>query len=405
MIKYGDNSYEAQEAIEWLVEVGLLTERPPYFDVACIQVTKNLQKALNVQPTGEFSESLYGLYSYHANKFSIMTLAIDNSSDMSTRAVVKPDDDTYAKIAYTHYNTTITGYAVKEKVWIYSTFNQNTGRCHDPLKQIEQSHKCAIVGKYQNGVWKVKLAGGGYGYILGENLSLWSSLETPQAKPNNGNNTNTNSGNDTSTTYDNSNITTNNNNTTNTDTPNVNVVTVKPLEAPEGTPFVPSTLDVSMEFPCYIVNLITGTTIEFPHLPEEISFSKGTVFEEIATKGRFEPWLAYSGSSSPSVSVSMLVDANTCPNNNLEQFLYKVEALAYPLYNNKVISPKCYFYSMGFELEGILESIDITRKLPIINGYYSSAEISFNFKGASQVTQDASKIESHDISASTNAQS
>lgn len=150
--------------------------------------------------------------------------------------------------------------------------------------------------------------------------------------------------------------------------------------------FEESVVKQLQKIPCYIVNLITNNEdgdgiVYFPHLPEEFSYSKSNSWEETATKGRSEPFQGYSGSSGLSMDVSLTISADYAIGGNIDRILDRLEALAYPRYSDagRIIPPKCFFRCASFSLEGILESVSISRRLPIINGRYSLADISLSF--------------------------
>ena len=152
--------------------------------------------------------------------------------------------------------------------------------------------------------------------------------------------------------------------------------------------------------PCYVVNLLTNDkfgagVIYLPHLPEEFSYSKGNTFDETATKGRSAPFYSYSGSTALTVDVSVTISADYCENNDIEKVLAKIEALAYPRYGNTVVPPKSFFRCGSFSVEGILTDVSITRKLPIINGSYSLADVSFNFVETQPKARNAMDVQSN----------
>ena len=148
--------------------------------------------------------------------------------------------------------------------------------------------------------------------------------------------------------------------------------------------FDESQVEQKQEIPCYIVNLITNNAgsgvVYFPHIPEEFSYAKSNNFEEMETKGRSEPFQGYNSSSALTVDISVTISADYCENHDIDTVLQKLESFAYPRYSEagRIIPPKCFFRCATFSVEGVLESINITRKLPIIDGKYTIAEVSLS---------------------------
>ena len=152
------------------------------------------------------------------------------------------------------------------------------------------------------------------------------------------------------------------------------------------------------EFPCYIVNLLTnnedsnGGTVFIPHIPEEFSYTKGNVYEEQLTKGRSEPFQGYTGSTAVTTNVSFVVTADYAPNNDIDLVLNKLEALCYPRYGSIVKPPKAFFRCGTFTTEGIVTELTITRRLPIIDGKYSQAEVNISFTETHAESVSASEV-------------
>ena len=148
--------------------------------------------------------------------------------------------------------------------------------------------------------------------------------------------------------------------------------------------FDESQVEQKQEIPCYIVNLITNNAgsgvVYFPHIPEEFSYAKSNNFEEMEIKGRSEPFQGYNSSSALTVDISVTISADYCENHDIDTVLQKLESFAYPRYSEagRIIPPKCFFRCATFSVEGVLESINITRKLPIIDGKYTIAEVSLS---------------------------
>lgn len=148
--------------------------------------------------------------------------------------------------------------------------------------------------------------------------------------------------------------------------------------------FDESTVAQKQEVPCYIVNLITNDgsgsgIVYFPHNPEEFSYSKSNNYDEQTTKGRSEPFYSYANSSGLTVDINVTLSYDFCKG-DIDKELLKLEALTYPRYSDsgRIVPPKCFFRCATFAVEGIVTDLSITRRLPLINGRYSLADVSLS---------------------------
>ena len=163
--------------------------------------------------------------------------------------------------------------------------------------------------------------------------------------------------------------------------------------------FDESQVEQKQEIPCYIVNLITNNAgsgvVYFPHIPEEFSYAKSNNFEEMEIKGRSEPFQGYNSSSALTVDISVTISADYCENHDIDTVLQKLESFAYPRYSEagRIIPPKCFFRCATFSVEGVLESINIVRKLPIIDGKYTIAEVSISIIETHPTSVSAKTVE------------
>lgn len=148
--------------------------------------------------------------------------------------------------------------------------------------------------------------------------------------------------------------------------------------------FDESTVAQKQEVPCYVVNLITNDgsgsgIVYFPHNPEEFSYSKSNNFDEQTTKGRSEPFYSYANSSGLTVDINVTLSYDFCKG-DIDKELLKLEALTYPRYadSGRIVPPKCFFRCATFAVEGIVTDLSITRRLPLINGRYSLADVALS---------------------------
>ena len=167
----------------------------------------------------------------------------------------------------------------------------------------------------------------------------------------------------------------------------------------EQADFDESLVEQKQEIPCYLVNLITNNNgsgvVYFPHIPEEFSYSKSNNFEEMEIKGRSEPFQGYNNSSALTVDISVTISADYCENHDIDSVLQVLESFAYPRYSEagRIVPPKCFFRCATFSVEGVLESINIVRKLPIIDGKYTIAEVSISIIETHPTSVSAKTVE------------
>ena len=167
----------------------------------------------------------------------------------------------------------------------------------------------------------------------------------------------------------------------------------------EQADFDESQIAQRQEIPCYLVNLITNDggsgVVYFPHIPEEFSYSKSNNFEEMEIKGRSEPFQGYNNSSALTVDINVTISADYCENHDIDSVLQVLESFAYPRYSDagRIVPPKCFFRCATFSVEGVLESINIVRKLPIIDGKYTIAEVSISIIETHPTSVSAKTVE------------
>ena len=167
----------------------------------------------------------------------------------------------------------------------------------------------------------------------------------------------------------------------------------------EQSDFDESQIEQKQEIPCYLVNLITNNNgsgvVYFPHIPEEFSYSKSNNFEEMEIKGRSEPFQGYNNSSALTVDINVTISADYCENHDIDSVLQVLESFAYPRYSEagRIVPPKCFFRCATFSVEGVLESINIVRKLPIIDGKYTIAEVSISIIETHPTSVSAKTVE------------
>jgi hypothetical protein len=153
-----------------------------------------------------------------------------------------------------------------------------------------------------------------------------------------------------------------------------------------------------LDFPCYIQNLLTGTTIRIPSMIEDISWSKGNNYDEIETKGRSASYLGYSNSSSKTMEFSFIVNIDILQkiNEDIDSYSNKLEALAYPRYGSYTVPPKAFFRCGSIKLEGVVTEVSVVAKPPIIDEKYSILEVSISMTETYDEGMSATTIEAGD---------
>ena len=159
----------------------------------------------------------------------------------------------------------------------------------------------------------------------------------------------------------------------------VNENTIQTDNATTQQTFKESDADLSgLNFPAYIQNLLTGTTIKIPVMIEEVSWTKGNNYDETETKGRSASYLGYANSTSKTLSFSFTITEDLVIGESLYSYCNKLEALAYPRYGSYIAPPKAFFRCGDIKLEGVVTEVSVTLKPPIINNVYTIAEVSIS---------------------------
>lgn len=148
--------------------------------------------------------------------------------------------------------------------------------------------------------------------------------------------------------------------------------------------------------PCYVKNLVTGTTIEFRQgMPEGLSDSASASFEPAEIRGRSNQLQGYSSTESRTISFSYEFHEELEPE-GLLTLVARIKALEYPGYASVVEPPKCYL-RLGNAVRGtfICNSADVSY--PENGGtrddYFLKADVSFSFIETSDFARSAAEIE------------
>lgn len=150
----------------------------------------------------------------------------------------------------------------------------------------------------------------------------------------------------------------------------------------------------SEDISCFITNLNTGTVIEFGLLsPDEVSDSNSANFEDISIRGRSSPLKGYDSTGPRSISFSIELAADLCPQ-GLVQTVRRMQALLYPHQQTVIVQPRCLFVLGDFlNITGVPQSVDVVWKKPYTNGMYRFADVSFSMSEVEEVGRFAKEIE------------
>lgn len=152
-------------------------------------------------------------------------------------------------------------------------------------------------------------------------------------------------------------------------------------------------LDRDESVECYIKNLITGTTVKFRALPDELSESIESSFEEQPIRGRSEAYQGYSNTGPYSVSFDVTLYDDYCEN-GIQNTINNLKALAYPDYSGTIISPLCYVrFGNMISMKAIVSSVSISRSKPYRDGVYLSATVGFEFTECENKSKSVRDIE------------
>jgi len=131
-----------------------------------------------------------------------------------------------------------------------------------------------------------------------------------------------------------------------------------------------------------IVNLLTGTRIEFFSNPEALSDAAAAHWEATAIRGRSSQYHGYdnTGPRTSSLDLPIHEDYLLGGERNIKRFVNKVRALVYPEYRGYVVPPRCML-RVGQSLGGIIiiNNVSCTWSRPIRNNRYINGNLTLDF--------------------------
>lgn len=145
--------------------------------------------------------------------------------------------------------------------------------------------------------------------------------------------------------------------------------------------------------PCYLINLVTNTKIEFDITPDSIEDSNRASFDTQSVRGRSSPYQGYSESGPRTISYSITLHHDLCKDGLLST-INKLKALTYPEYGGVLNLPLC-LVRIGdmVHCKAIVSDVGVTWQKPIRNGIYLVAEISLSFTEVVDTPYGAKEIE------------
>lgn len=146
--------------------------------------------------------------------------------------------------------------------------------------------------------------------------------------------------------------------------------------------------------PCYIINLVTGTRIEFDITPDSIEDSNNASFDSQSIRGRSSPYQGYSESGPRTISYSVTLHHDLCKDGLLNT-VNKLKALTYPEYGGILQLPLC-LVRLGdmIHCKAIVGDVGVSWQKPIRDGIYLVADISISFTEVVDTPYGAGEIES-----------
>ena len=145
--------------------------------------------------------------------------------------------------------------------------------------------------------------------------------------------------------------------------------------------------------PCYIINLVTNSKIEFECTPESVSDNNSAQFDSQEIRGRSSPYQGYSGSGPRSLSYNIVLHEDLCKE-GLINTINKLKALTYPEYGGVLLTPKCLI-RLGnmIHCQATVSDVSITYQKPHRDNIYVYAEVDLSFSEVVDKPYSASEIE------------
>lgn len=144
--------------------------------------------------------------------------------------------------------------------------------------------------------------------------------------------------------------------------------------------------------PCYIINTVTGGTIEFDCEPDEISDTVSAQFDPQEIRGRSSPYQGYNSSGPRTLSFSLILHDDLCKEGILNT-INRLKSLVYPGYGGVLSTPAC-LVRIGdmIHMKAIVSDVGVSWQKPYRNGVYLLAEVSLTLSEVVDTPHSASDI-------------
>lgn len=113
----------------------------------------------------------------------------------------------------------------------------------------------------------------------------------------------------------------------------------------------------------YIINLNSGEAIPLVTAPNSLSEGISNSLNEQDILARSAPIITYTGTGSRQVSMTLKVHEDILPRGyDINSYVNAMKALAYPMYNNNIVSPPNVKLFVGSSLNiiGMCSSVNVT---------------------------------------------
>lgn len=127
--------------------------------------------------------------------------------------------------------------------------------------------------------------------------------------------------------------------------------------------------------PCYIINSLTGGTIEFECEPEEITDNNSAQYDAQEVRGRSSPYQGYNQSGPREINFSVMLHDDLCKNGILATVNH-LKSLTYPGYDGVLSAPHCVI-RIGdmIHCNAIISDVGVTWQKPFRDGVYVAATV------------------------------
>lgn len=133
---------------------------------------------------------------------------------------------------------------------------------------------------------------------------------------------------------------------------------------------------------CYVINKLTEETIIFHAYPQDLSEGYSASYEPQAIMGRSAPYFTYSGNEARSISYTLTLQEDICP--NLIYVVERLKGLIYPKYSGSIVqAPYCYLkFGDMVQCYAILESLDFSWGETVLSDskHFSKVDVSFSYQ-------------------------